>query len=227
MRLLGIETTTSLNSIGIISGENILAEMSFSCGDRLSKRLMPAIDDLLGKSSLQVKDIQGVGVTRGPGFFTGVRMGLSVAKGLALGVGIPAVGLSTLEVLAHNIYAHSSYQVCSVLLSRKGEIYTALYKPDSRGGLARIKDECCCSLEELLAQIDSPTIFLGEGALKYKQEIERSKGKVAYFPPLSLNSPRAATVAFLARKRILEGLSSSNTDLTPVYLRGPQIGKAR
>jgi len=227
MNILGIETTTSLNSIAITSEDKVLAEYSFSSGDRLSKMLLPAINDILKKSNLPIRDIEGIGVTRGPGFFTGVRMGLSVAKGLALGLDIPVAGISTLEALAHNVFSNCSGLICPMLLSRKGEIYTAVYEPNSRGKLKKVKEESCCLLPKLLEEVNSPTIFLGEGALKYKPEIKKIKGKLADFPSSSLNHLSATKVAFLAREKIREGVSSDDSDLTPVYLRKPQIGRDR
>ena len=93
MKILGIQTSALIWSVGIVDEEKILGEYTFNSYERLSKILVPAIDELLNKTGLKSKELDGIAVTKGPGLFTGGRIGLSVAKGLAMGLDIPVVGI--------------------------------------------------------------------------------------------------------------------------------------
>ncbi|HIE43280.1 MAG TPA: tRNA (adenosine(37)-N6)-threonylcarbamoyltransferase complex dimerization subunit type 1 TsaB [Candidatus Omnitrophica bacterium] len=220
MRILGIQTSTSINSIALVDGEEILGEYSFNSSSDLSKELMVSIDLLLNRSHLHRRELSGIAVATGPGSFTGVRIGLSVSKGLSLGLDIPVVGISTLEGLCYN-FSHTPYMICPMLISRKEEVYTALYRYSPTRTLRKVEGHRACSLRVWLKKIGEPVVFVGEGAVKYRNVIRRRLEKLALFAPPSLNHLRASDIAFQAPKRLKRIAKESSLNLRGEYLRSP------
>lgn len=219
MKILGIQTSTLIWSIGVVDGEKLLGEYAFNSYERLSKILVPAIDELLNKTGLKSKELDGIVVTKGPGLFTGGRIGLSVAKGLAMGLDIPVVGISTLEGLAVNL-SNASCPVCPMLPARGEDVCAAIYKISSPGkSIRKIKEESVFNINEWLDKINEPTIFVGEGAIKYDNIIKKRLGKLALFAPLSSNYLRGSDIAFQATNRMARATKLSSLNLKAEYLR--------
>src|SRR5512142_2291842 len=128
MKVLGIDTSTMMGAVGIVDGEELIAELRTNVSVTHSERLMLHVDGLLKSARLTLSDIDGFAVTVGPGSFTGLRIGLAAVKGLAYGTRKPVAGVSTLDVLADNL-PYCKYQVCPVLDARKKMVYAAIYKP--------------------------------------------------------------------------------------------------
>jgi len=216
-KILGIQTSTFIWSVALINGEKILGEYTFDSYERLSKILVPAIDELVNKTGTKKEELEGIAVAKGPGLFTGGRMGMSVAKGLAMGLDIPVVGISTLDALAFNL-SYSMYPICPLIPSRGQDIYTAIYKV-SKKGLKRIEKESVFDIEKWLKKIHNPTIFVGEGAMKYKEIIKKKLGKLAIFSPPALNYIRASDIAFQAQGKMKRATKVSSLNLKAQYLR--------
>ena len=216
-KILGIQTSTLIWSIAVVDGEKLLGEYTFDSYDHLSKILVPAIDELGKTIGLATEELDGIAVTKGPGSFTGGRTGISVAKGLSIGLDIPVVGISTLEALAHNI-PYTSYPVCPILPSRGQDVYMATYKV-SLHSMKTIKKESVLNIDGLLDNISEPTIFIGEGAIKYKDIIKKKLGKSALFVSLSLNYLRGSDIAFQSQRKMKKATKLSSLNLKAEYLR--------
>ncbi len=216
-KILGIQTCTLVWSVAIIDGEKILGEYIFDSYERLSKILVPSIDELGKKLGIKKEDLDGIAVARGPGLFTGGRMGISVAKGLALGLDIPAVGISTLDALAFNL-SYCAYPVCALISSKGQDVYSAVYKSADRS-FKKTEKESVFGIEQRLKKIKKPTIFVGEAAVRYKDIIKKKLGKSAIFVPASLNYIRASDIAFQARDKIKKAGKISSLTLGAQYLR--------
>ena len=212
-KILGIQTSTLIWSIAIIDQEKILGEYTFDSYERLSKILVPSIDELAKKLGIQKEDLDGIAVAKGPGLFTGSRMGMSVAKGLALGLDIPLVGVSTLDALAFNL-SYSDYPICPLISSRGQDVYSAMYI-----GLEKTEKESVFDVEQRLKKINKPTVFVGEAAIRYKDIIKKKSGKLAIFTPLSLNYIRASDIAFQALGKMKKATKLSSLNLNAQYLR--------
>lgn len=220
MKILGIQTSTSVWSVAVVEEEQILGEYTFNSYKSLSKILVPAIEELLKKINLKSKNLGGIAVTTGPGSFTGGRIGVSVAKGLSMGLGIPAVGVSTLETLAYKI-PFVSYPICPVLPARGKEVYTAIYKNTSHQPKEMEKTTAVC-LEDWIANIKETTVFVGEGAVKYNKILKDKLGKKALFTKNSLNYIRGTDVAFLAAgKKDIKKSEISSLSLKAEYWSSP------
>ncbi|MFH1562618.1 MAG: tRNA (adenosine(37)-N6)-threonylcarbamoyltransferase complex dimerization subunit type 1 TsaB [Nitrospirota bacterium] len=219
MKILGIETATESISVALIDDEEIICEYTYQgclhrCKLDHSAWLMPAIDKLLKDAGLSCQDIEGIAVSSGPGSFTGLRIGVSTAKGLAQGLKIPVVGISTLDSLACNL-PYTEKIICPVLDARKKEIYTALYK-----GSQRLTDYLVILPQQITEIISQPTIFLGNGLKLYQELIkELLKDKEIYFVPPSLWLPKASELALLGLKALKAGKQEDIYSFTPFYLR--------
>ncbi|HSR10897.1 MAG TPA: tRNA (adenosine(37)-N6)-threonylcarbamoyltransferase complex dimerization subunit type 1 TsaB, partial [Thermodesulfobacteriota bacterium] len=142
MIVLALETATLAGSVALVdagdgeTGRRIIGENTLSNPETHSARLMPGIDRLLKEASLTIRDIGGIAVSIGPGSFTGLRIGVATAKGLAYALGIPVAGVPTLDALAAT-RPFSPDPVCPVLDARKKEVYAALFRCNGAGGLEK------------------------------------------------------------------------------------------
>jgi tRNA threonylcarbamoyladenosine biosynthesis protein TsaB len=218
MKILAIETSTMMGGVAIMDQTGLIAEYCLNIKATHSERLMRTIDQVLKDSGLELKDLDGYAVSIGPGSFTGLRIGVSTVKGLALTTKKPIAAIPTLDALAFNI-PFSRYNVCPMLDARKKEVYTALYSFTDEGELSKLKEDSVIKPELFLSEIKEPTVFLGEGANIYRELIKKSLGTLAHFAPLAKQLPSAANVAELGFKDILSGKVLDPASLVPKYIR--------
>lgn len=222
MLLLGIDTSTLVCSVALARENRIIGEFSLQNKKTHSQRLMPLIDSVVDSCDLSPRDLEGVAVTNGPGSFTGIRIGVSTARGLAQALRIPLVGIPTLDVLAYQ-FPYAAGLVCPLLDARRGEVYTAVYR-SSEGKLERISDYMAVSLQKLLDYLkqepEEKIIFLGDALEKYRDILQETLGSRACFAPPSLRVNRGALVAQLGLERICPHRDRGNyLNLKPFYLR--------
>ena len=170
MNLLSLETSTKNFSLAVSEGEKILASRHFKLTKVLSSSIIPAIDGILKKSGLAVKDLDGFAVGLGPGSFTSLRVGLSTVKGLAFAAGKPIVGISSLDVLAMNAPVEAGAQICVIADARRSLVYSCFYRR-SHNNLERISEYSLTGIEEVLKKIKEPTFFIGDGIPLYREII--------------------------------------------------------
>ena len=216
MKILGIDTSTPIGSVGLIDGERFVAEHALSIVKVHSSRLMPAIDQILQWAGLTVHDIDACAVGIGPGSFTGIRIGVGTIKSLCYALKKPIVGVSTLEAIAYNL-RYTDKLICPVLDARKDEVYGAVF----RGGqnLLRRSDDLCVPIESLLNQIDDDVIFGGDGLQRYASAVQERFGDDVSLANPIFNVPRGASIARIGYDRFLNGQSDDYFSLTPNYVR--------
>ncbi|MHB9099633.1 MAG: tRNA (adenosine(37)-N6)-threonylcarbamoyltransferase complex dimerization subunit type 1 TsaB, partial [Syntrophales bacterium] len=176
MLTLAVECATKTVGIALLDEEDVQAEIYLGLGRHHAEVLLPAIDRLFLMTGLAPADVDLLACTVGPGSFTGLRIGVSTIKGLALGMGKPVVGVSTLETLAMNAIP-SSRLICPMLDARKGQVYTGVYRmgPDTRP--QAVRPERLADAAQFLRELDQDGIvFLGDGAIRNEQLI-REAGK--------------------------------------------------
>lgn len=221
MNILAVDTSTSLASIAIAVDEQIVAESLLNTNRTLSARLIPEIERLLATAGLDIADIDLFASTVGPGSFTGVRGGVATIQGLALAVGKPCAGFSSLAMLSMN-FTLSKTLVCPMLDARKSELYAALYDCSSSLPFPRISD-CVLPLalfiDRIAAATEDPVLFLGDGAVRYHDQITELLGNRALFAPFPLHIPHAANGTLLALEASRRGELLEPGQLLPVYLR--------
>ena len=221
MKILAIDTSPLTATAAILSEDRLIGEISTTTKLTHSQTIMPMIDELLKKVSIDITDIDLFACSEGPGSFTGLRIGIGTIKGLAYGLGKPVVGVSTLEALAHNIDV-TDLVICPIMDARRGQVYNGLYKYND-GRLTCIEEPRALSIEELCQELTERTIFVGDGVNVHKEKIKELLGNKAVFASPQNLLQRAGSVAYAALKK--EAVSAE--DLTAVYLRKPQAERER
>src|SRR5512138_896658 len=180
MLVLGIETSTRQGGAALVGDEGLVSEYTLNVEVTHSERLLPAIDRMLHDAGATLATLGGLAVSIGPGSFTGLRIGLSTAKGLAYATGLPVVGVPSLEALAWAVPA-ARWPVCAVLDARKQEVYAALFQHEPTG-LRRIIEDRALAPEALCELIRKPTLFVGDGVAAYGELFARLLGERFLLP---------------------------------------------
>ena len=220
MIVLGIEAATPVASVGIVRDSSILAERTVNNKKTHSVNLMPMIKAAIEDARLKPEDINGIAVSSGPGSFTGLRIGMAIAKTLSQAWGIPVTGISTLDVLAQSLAGHN-YLICPLLNARKNEVYTGIYKSVGfdvkplEGPLAMDVEE----LKNLIITFGSKFVFLGEAVPLYRKELSKSLEDVITVAPPTTWLPRGAVLAYLGGFKLLSGECDNYRSLLPHYIR--------
>lgn len=222
--ILAINTATVQSGAALLNltGE-VLAEHLGTAQERHYGDLMPAIHSLLGAVNAPFSALKAVVVSRGPGSFTGLRVGLAAAKGLCHALGIPLIGVSSLEALASQIF-WPGWPIGALLESRRGEVFASLFFRAEDLRLARRGEEVCLRYEEFPAFFPDTTLFVGN-RFGMQAELTRKAlgGTRALLAPASLWHLRASSVGALGLARFTAREFDDLQDLGPVYLRPPDI----
>lgn len=203
--------------MAIMEDDLLVAEITVNTGDTHSKHVLSFIDSALGFSGLSLEAIDAFAVTTGPGSFTGLRIGLSVVKGMAFAGKKPIAGISSLDALANQCHAHQG-PVCVLMDARRKEVYCARYLPE-KGELKRTVDAAVMSPEKALSDIVEECTFIGSGAVLYRDLILAVLGEKAFFPSPSFHLIRPSSVAYLGLRQLKNSLKTNNDLLAPEYLR--------
>ncbi|MBW1693680.1 MAG: tRNA (adenosine(37)-N6)-threonylcarbamoyltransferase complex dimerization subunit type 1 TsaB [Deltaproteobacteria bacterium] len=213
MKILAVDTATISCSVAVLDKEILLAESTMVRQQTHSIHLMEMIDYVAGLSGL------AFAVTIGPGTFTGLRIGMSAIKGLAMATGKPVVGVSSLDALAMQAVP-SPYLICPLIDARRGEVYFSTYRFQD-GYLSRKMNESVMPPEEAADYFDEPCVFLGNGAFLYQKMLKQKMNKAAYFIPSYRSTIKASTVAYLSMYNFENGDTDDIGTLAPHYIRKP------
>lgn len=227
MLVLGFDTSTEAAAIGLYrKGEGIIGEGLFRLPVTHSQRLMPDVDRLLKGCLVKVGEIQGIVVTKGPGSFTGIRIGMATARGLAQALSIPICGLSSLELLSHNLRFFEG-PLLPMIDARGERIYTGAYawegdalKPLIQEGLFTPESWTAALLEKGILQ----GVPFGPGYLEYKDHFLQEKrfSFTCLAEDLSIHLPRGGTLARLGYMLLSNGQGVDISSVKPNYLKASQ-----
>ncbi|MBU0965137.1 MAG: tRNA (adenosine(37)-N6)-threonylcarbamoyltransferase complex dimerization subunit type 1 TsaB [Proteobacteria bacterium] len=216
--ILAVENSGMCGSIALVSGSHCIAEQSLLSKLTHSKRLLVTLDRIMAECQVTWEAIDAIAISLGPGSFTGLRIGLSTVKGLALATSIPLIGVPTLDGLASQ-FSYAAMPVCPILDARKNEVYTALYQTDENGSMQRLSDYLVIPAAELAAQITEPTVFAGDGISVYGDLLREKLGDHAIFAPEQLYFAKASSIGFLALSRWHKQEFLDPAGCTPLYVR--------
>lgn len=222
MRILSIDSATEAATCSVIEDDKLLGEITFNYKKQHSVILMTIIDNLLKNINKTINDIDGFVVSKGPGSFTGLRIGMATIKGLSQGTNKPFVSISSLDALAYNL-AYTDGIICPILNALRGNVYTALYSFNNNK-LERLTEYMVISLEELLSLLkekNTSVTFIGDGVPLFKDSIKLSIPNVK-FAPTSLNVVKASALAELGLEKLLEGEYDDLYTSAPIYIRKSQ-----
>lgn len=216
--LLAIDTSTRYAGVALADQERVISCRVWYSNVNHTTELMPQIAESLRIQGIDVGSLEGVAVALGPGGFSALRVGMSVAKGLAMTGKTPLVGVGTLDLEALAFW-DSGLPVCALLEAGRNELAAAHFT--SGGG--RIREDTIAPLDEILESISEPTLICGEGVHGRIPEIKNLLGDLAIVVEPSA-AARLWSLADLARRRLESGQVDDLTDLQPYYLRMPSIG---
>jgi tRNA threonylcarbamoyladenosine biosynthesis protein TsaB len=221
--ILAFDASARTASAALCRDGTLLGQAFQNSGLTHSQTLMPMLQALLQNTQTDAKTVGLVAVTRGPGSFTGLRVGVSTAAGLAWGWGVPCCGVSALEAAALGV-VHMGGLIAAVMDARRGQIYNALFQAEG-DALIRLTPDRALSAAALWAEIQKKDpVLVGDGAeLCYNLRGDRP----ARLAPVLLRHPTAWAVALRAELAAARGEICTPEELTPVYLRLPQAERER
>jgi len=219
MRILAVDTATENCSVALVRDERLRSEMTLRVSASHSRHLLGAIHNVLERAGWRLADLDGLAVTRGPGSFTGLRIGISALKGLAVALAKPLVGISTLEALACQC-EDTSRLICPMLDGRRGEVFTNHFRRVN-GKLTSLGRERALTPKAAIDEIREPCLLVGNGALLYRELIGRRIPRWARFGADLQHCIHAVSVARLASIRLAAGETGDPAGLTPRYIRKP------
>ncbi len=222
---LAIDTSTDTASLALVRDGDVVAELTWRCVQNHTRQLLPNLEHLLCQFDLSPQALTGIIVARGPGSFNGLRVGISVAKGLAFSLGVPIVGISTLEVEAYQ-HVGTGLPVCPVFNAGRGEVSTATYRR-KRGRWLQLAPEHITTIETLCSGITSKTVLCGEYVTVIAEQLRQHLGRRAVIPSATTGLRRAAFLAELGLRRLATGDTDDAATLQPLYLRRPSITRAK
>jgi tRNA threonylcarbamoyladenosine biosynthesis protein TsaB len=223
MKILSVDTSTQSCTVAVVDSGHLRAEITVTRNQTHSKHLMGMIDTALGMSGMVLSELDGFGVVSGPGSFTGLRIGISTIKGLAYATGKPVVGVSGLDALAAQV-AYFSCFICPMVDARKEEIYYSTFANEARR-MTKIGREQAAPLAKALENVQVPCLFVGSGALLYKNAIVSRFKDHAHFPKADEHIVRGFTVADLAGTQLKNGNYDDAGALAAYYIRKPDAKK--
>lgn len=222
MKILGIDTSSMAASVAVIEDNKLICEYTINTKKTHSQKLMPMIENMLGLSDLNIKDIDAVAICEGPGSFTGLRIGMATAKAIAHVNDIPIIGVNSLEILGANMNLCDK-KICSILDAQRNQVYTGRYEYQGTK-LVEIKEIGIQPIDELLeelAQSKEQWILVGEAVYKYEEKInEISNIEV---PAPSNNVTKAGSLCSVAKVKFDEEKDVFNCyNINPLYIRKSQ-----
>ena len=227
MLLLAFETTAKAGSVALLEDGKLLAESYQNTGLTHSQTLMVMAEDMLKAAGKTMADVTAVAVAEGPGSFTGVRIGVAAAKGLAWGAELPCYGVSTLESMALTLGIYEGY-VCACMDARRNQVYNALFYVN-QGKMERVCEDRAIALSDLkteLEHFDGPIFLVGDGSnLTYNTL--RDAIPELILPAEHRMHQRASGVALAAARKITAGDPGDAAAMTPNYLRLSQAERER
>ncbi|NVD07048.1 tRNA (adenosine(37)-N6)-threonylcarbamoyltransferase complex dimerization subunit type 1 TsaB [Vibrio sp. JPW-9-11-11] len=218
-KILALDTATENCSVALLVDDKVYVRSEVAPRDH-TKKVLPMVDEVLKEAGLTLAELDALAFGRGPGSFTGVRIGIGIAQGLAFGADLPMIGVSTLAAMAQGAYRlHGAEQVATAIDARMSEVYWARYVRQEDGSWAA-QDEECVMPPQLVAQNSQADTLswyrVGTGWQAYSDELE---GVAFETQPSEVLFPDAQDIVQLARVEFINGNTVDVEQASPVYLR--------
>lgn len=228
MNILGIDSSGTVASAAVVSGDILAAEFSVNNKQTHSQTLLPMISKVIEMSGIALEELDAIAIASGPGSFTGLRIGASTAKGMGLALQKPIVPVPTLEGLAYRL-AGTEGLVCPIMDARRNQVYTGIYHV--RGdGLQVVAEQRAADIHEILeelAKYGEKVTFLGDGVPVQQETICQEYRGEYHFAPVHLSRQSAAAVAALGQSYYRQGKIETAAEHRPLYLRKSQAERER
>lgn len=228
MKILALDSSGLVASVAVTEDDNLLGEYTINYKKTHSQTLLPMLDEVAKMIELDLKTVDAIAVSAGPGSFTGLRIGSATAKGLALALDKKIVSVPTVDALAYNIW-NCTDVICPLMDARRQQTYTGLYTFED-GRMQTLLPQCVVQIEEIINKVNDmgkPVVFLGDGVPVFADFIAQHC-KVPYqYAPAHCNKQRAASVAALGAILYGEGKAEPAAEHKPDYLRLSQAERER
>lgn len=216
--ILALDTATEVGSVALCTAEGIVVSRYFDVGLQHSQRLFSEVESALEAAGMEVGAVRAVAVAIGPGSFTGLRIGLSAAKGLCLAAAKDLVTVSTLEALAARL-PFARLPVCAVLDARRREVYAALYDTATGVPVELTPPRAIAPAQLAQQRANAATLYTGDGATAYRELL--AANSPAQFAPLPCARPDAGAIGWLALSKLKKSQTADLGSVEPEYLRSP------
>ena len=199
MLVLGINTSTKVGTVALYHSETgLISEVNLNIKLNHSDTVMTSIDSLFQLSGYTIKDVEKIAVSTGPGSFTGIRVGVGAAKGMAYSLGVPIVGINELDLIAH-MAGITDKKIIATIDARKERVYYTDYSFDANGSIVRNTQYKDGEISKLIEEYSNEDLlFLGDASIIYRERLKELAGDRAYFNLKSLSIPRASAMAEMA-----------------------------
>lgn len=223
MKLLVLESSGLVASVALMEENSMICEFTMNHKKTHSQTLLPMVDEMMKITGFNKKELDAIAISKGPGSFTGLRIGSATAKGLAQALNIPVVSVSSLEGLAANLYGTKDL-ICPIMDARRSQVYAGIFQYEGERLIARMEDDAIAvaDLIKVLNEKGEPVIFLGDGVPVYGKMLEEGLTVPYRFAPAHMNRQRAGAVGMLAIQYYKEGRTEKARDHKPEYLRKSQ-----
>ena len=228
MKIIAIDSSGLVATVAILEDDELIAEYTVNYKKTHSETLLPMLDEIKSMTNLDLSSVEAIAVAKGPGSFTGLRIGSATVKGLAYALNVPVVAVPTVDAMSMNLWG-SDKLICPIMDARRNQVYTGLYE-FKNGEHTVLMEQDALAVEELcgkLNELGREVILLGDGVPVYKELID-SLLKVAHsYAPANLNRQKASSLGVLAYKYIKEGKLETAEEHKPEYLRLSQAEREK
>lgn len=229
MNILAIDASGIAGSVAYLKDGKLLGEYYFCDKLTHSQTIMPMLEHMKSMIQIKLDEVDAVAVTKGPGSFTGLRIGVTAAKALALALDVPIIGVPTLDVIAHGV-PFTEHYICPMMDARRNQVYTAVYQWQKEE-CTRLTEYMAIDFNEHLESLQSyqgKIVFMGDGVLAYQEKIQALLGKErALFAPSFCNLQHASVLGNIAQKLYERGESEDPSTFVPMYLRKSQAEREK
>lgn len=223
MKILVLESSGLVASVALMEENSMICEFTMNHKKTHSQTLLPMVDEMMKITGFDKKELDAIAISKGPGSFTGLRIGSATAKGLAQALNIPVVSVSSLEGLAANLYGTTDL-ICPIMDARRSQVYAGIFQYEGDRLAVRMEDDALsvADLISILNEKGEPVIFLGDGVPVYEKLLKEGLKVPFRFAPSHMNRQRAGAVGVLAVQYYKEGRVESSREHKPEYLRKSQ-----
>ena len=228
MKLLALDSSGLVASVAVAQDDNLIGEYTVNYKKTHSQTLLPMLDAVAKMIELDLKTVDAIAVAKGPGSFTGLRIGSATAKGLGLALDVPLIEIPTVDGLAYNLWGAKDL-VCPLMDARRNQTYTGIYAFEG-GEMQVLEPQCAVDISKIVQKINGlrrAVVFLGDGVPVFRDYISEHVQVPYTFAPAHVNKQRAGAVAALAFQYLQDGRTVSAVEHQPDYLRLSQAERER
>lgn len=232
MKLIALDSSGLVASVAVLEDENLLAEYTINYKKTHSQTLLPMLDEVAKMIELDLTQIDAIAIAKGPGSFTGLRIGSATAKGLGLALNKPIIEVPTVDGMAYQLYGARDL-ICPIMDARRGQVYTGIYQfaqEESSYRFEAVMPQCAIAIEELAKEcneLNQKVVFLGDGVDVYREQLSQLLSVPFEFAPAHCNRQKAAAIGALAEVYYERGWYVDATEHAPDYLRLSQAERER